>query len=166
MKIELKPLSESDGKDICEMIQEIGLGENGFTSNFSDSSFQEFRNSLPRLAEISKGINLPEGYVPQTIYWLYIDGHPVAYGKLRHELNDKLLVYGGHIGYMVRPGERGKGYGKLFLSELLKAARTKGIDNVLVTCDADNARSRSVVERNNGVLEEINNGICRYWIRT
>lgn len=164
MKIELRPLSETDGQDIFEMIQEIGLGENGFTTNFPESSYEDFKSSLPGLIEISHGNHLPDGYVPQTIYWMFIDDRPVGYGKLRHRLNEKLLKYGGHVGYIVRPSERGKGYGILFLRELMKAAKLIGIQKLLITCDEDNMRSRRVVERNSGKLEEIENGICRYWI--
>lgn len=165
MKIELIELSESDDQSVYEMLKEIGPGENGFTTNFPDFNYEQFRNSLTRLVEISKGLNLSEGYVPQTIYWLYINDRPVAYGKMRHKLNQKLLEHGGHIGYMVRPSERGKGYGKLFLAELLKAAKQMGIEEILVTCDDTNSRSRKVIERNNGLLEEIKNGICKYWIK-
>ncbi len=164
MKINLKELSELDDQEIFGMIQEIGLGENGFTTNFPESSFVEFKCSLPGLVEKSMGINLPDGYVRQTIYWLYIDDCPVAYGKLRHELNDRLLQYGGHVGYIVRPSERGKGYGKIFLAELVREANRLGIIRLLITCDDTNSRSRRVVESNNGKLEDIRAGICRYWI--
>lgn len=164
MKIEIKALTESDDQYIFEMIKEMGLGENGFTTDFAEHDYEEFKNCLSRQVEISKGINLPEGYVPQTIYWMYINDRPVAYGKLRHKLNDKLLEYGGHVGYIVRPSERGKGYGKLFLSELIKSAKSIGIGKLLITCDETNLRSRRVIESNNGVLEKINNGVCKYWI--
>ncbi|MHA6484110.1 GNAT family N-acetyltransferase [Paenibacillus sp. strain BS8-2] len=166
MKIELIALSENDDIEMYEMIKEIGLGENGFTTNFQDNNFEEFKASLPRLVEISKGINLSEGYVPQTIFWMIVNDRPVAYGKLRHRLNDRLQEYGGHIGYIVRPSERGKGYGKIFLSELIKVSREIGIVELLITCDETNIRSRKVVESNNGKLERINKGICKYWINT
>ncbi len=165
LKIELKALSETDDRDIFEMIHEIGLGENGFTTNFPEHDFNQFKASLPRLVEISAGINLPEGYVPQTIYWMYIDDYPVAYGKLRHRLNERLAEYGGHIGYIVRPSERGKGFGKLFLSELVKKAKDFGIEKLLLTCDEENIKSRKVIECNSGTLEGINKGICKYWIQ-
>lgn len=164
MKINLKELSVNDGIDIFEMIREIGLGENGFTTNFPDSSFEDFKSCLPDLVDKSKGINLSEGYVPQTIYWLYVNEKPVAYGKLRHYLNEKLLQYGGHVGYIVRPSERGNGFGTLFLGELIKVAESKEIRRLLITCDEDNIPSRKVIERNGGKLDTVNNGICRYWI--
>ncbi|WP_230202550.1 GNAT family N-acetyltransferase [Paenibacillus ihumii] len=117
------------------------------------------------MVQISEGIELPEGYVPQTIYWLYVDGKPVAYGKLRHQLNEKLRVYGGHVGYIVRPTERGKGYGKLFLSEMIKQAKKLEIEQLLITCNEDNVPSRKVIESNHGQLESVTDGICRYWIK-
>ena len=80
------------------------------------------------------------------MFWLIIDGRPVGVGKLRHYLNDSLMTVGGHIGYSIRPTERGKGYGNLILKELLKKAREKGIADVLVTCREDNIRSRKVIE--------------------
>lgn len=166
MKVELKALSENDDIEIYEMIKEMGLGENGFTSIFPECDFEEFKASLPRLVELSKGINLSEGYVPQTIFWMIVNDKPVAYGKLRHRLNDQLQEYGGHIGYIVRPSERGKGYGKTFLAELIKVARDIGIVELIITCDETNLRSRKVVESNKGNLEKINNGICKYLIHT
>lgn len=51
MKIELKALSITDDKEIYEMIKEIGLGENGFTTNFPESSFEDFKQTLQRLIE-------------------------------------------------------------------------------------------------------------------
>ncbi len=164
MNINLKKLSESDGHDVYEMIKEIGEGENGFINNFPLSGFEDFRNSLPRYVEISQGINLPEGYVPQTIYWLNVNESPVAYGKLRHRLNEKLLLHGGHVGFTVRPTERGKGYGKMILAEIKKEARNMGIDRLLLTCNETNTRSRKVIESNNGKLEDIKDGSCSYWI--
>lgn len=146
------------------MILEIGLGENGFTNSFPTNSFEEFKSSLARLVEVAKGINLIEGYVPQTVYWLYANDRPVAFGKLRHHLNEKLQEYGGHVGYIVRPSERGKGYGKLFLAEVVKAAKNNQIDELLITIDEDNQRSRRVIEGNNGQMTEIKNGVCKYWI--
>lgn len=75
----------------------------------------------------------------------------MGYGKLRHHLNEKLRQYGGHIGYIIRPTERGKVYGTILLSKLLSEARNKMIPEVLITCDEDNARSRRVSESNNKI---------------
>jgi len=39
-----------------------------------------------------------------------------------------------------------------------------GITQILVTCDQSNAASRRVIEANGGVLENVLDGECRYWI--
>jgi predicted acetyltransferase len=41
-----------------------------------------------------------------------------------------------------------------------------GLDNLLLTCDADNTGSRRAIERNGGVLENEVDGLRRYWVGT
>jgi len=164
LNIELIELKPNERLDIFEMIVEIGHGENGFMNSLYSESVEGFQELITRNYEISRSVNLPEGYVPQTLYWLYINGKPVGYGKLRHFLNDKLKEHGGHIGYVIRPTERGKGFGTIILRELLQEASKKGIDSVLLTCNEDNAASRRIIESNSGELNEISQGVCKYWI--
>lgn len=90
--------------------------------------------------------------------------------KLRHTLNPTLEDMGGHIGYSIRPSERGKGYGTLILARTLEHARALGLSRVLLTCDPDNIRSVCVILRNGGVLTSegyspvYGRRISRYWI--
>ena len=73
-------------------------------------------------------------------------------------LQDKLLVaealrdFGGHVGYGVRPSERGKGYATRMLVMALDKARQLGLKRVLITCDKDNLASARVIQKNGGVL--------------
>ena len=164
MEIKLKELTRDDGQDVYEMMQEIGPGENGYHNNGYGLSFDEFQEYLSDNVDMSKGIGLNPEYVPQTIYWLYIDKRPVGIGKLRHYLNDKLRERGGHIAYIIHPSKREKGYGKILLNELLKKAQDMDIEEVLLSCDDDNYASRKVIEANEGKLEEINDGECKYWV--
>ncbi|MEN6357753.1 MAG: GNAT family N-acetyltransferase [Armatimonadota bacterium] len=166
MIAELKELTLSDGPDIFEMLREIGPGENGFVNSGHDIEYADFPAYLKRQDDFAKGVGIDLTiYVPQTMHWLFVDGRPVGVGKLRHYLNDNLRKLGGHIGYAIRPSERGKGYGTLILREMLIKAREKGIEEALVTCSENNIRSRKVIERNGGKLEDIIDGGCRYWIR-
>lgn len=164
MLIELMEASLSDGRDIFEMIMEIGPGENGFVNNGFDLAYSEFPDFIRDRIALSKGYNLLPNYVPQTNYWLLIDSYPVGVGKLRHSLNDQLRKSGGHIGYSIRPSERGKGFGKIFLAELLKKAADLRIDKVMLTCEPNNVASRKVIEANKGILSGIGDGKCNYWI--
>ena len=148
MNVELRALSTSDGREIFDMIKEVGPGENGYSSVGHDVERDVFSDFLAERVEMSTEAAMKSGRVPETIYWLYVDGRPVGIGKLRDYLNDFLRGWGGHIGYTIRPSERGKGYGNIILRELLKEARRKGIEEVLILCNVTNAASRRVIEAN------------------
>lgn len=165
MQIELKECSLEDGNDILEMIREIGPGENGFMNDGYNMSDSDFKNYLIRSINSSRGIGLEPARVPQTKFWLVVNGRPVGMGKLRHYLNDNLRKIGGHIGYCIRPAERGKGLGIVLLCEILKKARELNIPRALITCDETNVASRRVIESNGGKLERAEADECYYWIK-
>jgi predicted acetyltransferase len=166
MKVILQELKPQVTQVLFDMILEIDAGENGFVNSLKANDHDEFMKLLIKNYEYSKGINLPNNIVPQTIYWLYIDNKPVGYGKLRDYLNDQLKDHGGHIGYTIRPSERAKGYGKFILRELIKEAKLKNIEEVLLTCNESNIPSRRVIEHNKGQLIQNLNGRCKYIIKT
>ena len=111
-----------------------------------------------------------EGLVPASLYFL-IDENMRIYGALhiRHELNDYLLNYGGHIGYGIRPCERKNGYATKMLSLSLSIVKGLGIKKALVTCDKNNIASAKTIIDNNGMLEneviESERVTQRYWIK-
>lgn len=129
-----------------------------------------FDDYVEQLHNYSKGIDLPEGYVPATEFWIIVDNEYAGRLHIRHHLNDYLLAFGGHIGYGIRPSLRGKGIGTEALRLGLIEARNLGLERVLVTCDDDNLGSIKIIERNGGVLENIvptGEGLPekrRYWI--
>lgn len=165
MTVELKELSMQDGKEIFDMIKEIGPGENGFINYGFNMKYEQFSNYLQGNIDMSRGVNLSLRYVPQTTYWLYIDGSPVGIGKIRAYLNAELRREGGHIGYTIRPSKRGRGYGKLMLRELLCKAKERNMKEVLITCYVNNTPSRRIIEGNGGILNDIVEGKCRYWVK-
>ncbi|MED4162879.1 GNAT family N-acetyltransferase, partial [Halalkalibacterium halodurans] len=76
----------------------------------------------------------------------------------------------GHIGYGIRPSERGKGYATLMLKLGLEKAAALGLEKVLITCDKENLPSARTIQRNVGVLDsevvdERGIAIQRYWIK-
>jgi predicted acetyltransferase len=108
----------------------------------------------------------PEGWVPATELW-WVDGDEfLGRVAIRHRLTPMLLEVGGHIGYDVRPSARRRGHATEMLRQALGIARGLGIDPALVTCDADNIGSKTVIERNGGVLEDERDGKLRFWIST
>ena len=107
--------------------------------------------SAQRLADTSTPA--PEGRVHNDLYWITDTGEVVGFMSFRHELNDWLHQYGGHIGYSVRPTRRRRGYARAGLALVLERARELGLDRVLVTCDDDNVGSYRTIEGAGGVLE-------------
>ncbi len=110
------------------------------------------------------------GRVPNTDFWLVVNGEFVGRLNLRYELDQDLFIFGGHIGYEVRPSRRRQGYGTLMLHLGLEKAKAARIYRVLVTCDENNIGSKKIIEHNGGQFE---NAIhidgsavkkLRYWI--
>lgn len=97
-----------------------------------------------------------KGLVPATLYFLTDDTGRI-YGAihLRHELNDSLRMFGGHIGYGIRPAERRKGYATLQLKLLIDEMRTMGYKEAMVTCDIENVGSAKTIEKNGGIMTSI-----------
>ena len=117
-----------------------------------------------RLLDHEAGRHVPEERVPCTSRWGLRDGQIVGVVSLRHELNDLLLEWGGHIGYAVRVSARRQGVASRMLRLILDEATHLGINPVLVTCDEDNLGSQRTIERSGGVYEDSREGKRRYWI--
>lgn len=115
----------------------------------------DFSSYITKHDNWSKGIDLPEGYVAQTTYWLVEADLFIGEVRIRHKLNDALRNVGGHIGYDIRPTQRRKGYGKLILSLGLQKAKELGIDSILITCDVNNIGSNKIIKANGGKLDSV-----------
>jgi len=97
------------------------------------------------------------------------DNKIVGIIDLRHHINHPILsVWGGHMGYTVRPSEQRKGYAKEMLKQNLENCRTKGLDKILIVCNSDNIASEKTIIANGGILEkEIlvdSHTMKRFWV--
>lgn len=116
------------------------------------------------------GSNPSPGHVPASTFFCLDEERNILVGavSIRHDLNERLLLDGGHIGDGVRPSERRKGVATQMITLALQECRRLGINRVLLVCDKDNIGSARSIIKNGGVLEnEVMSGdtmVQRYWI--
>ena len=90
--------------------------------------------------------------------------------NIRWNLSEKMLEFGGHIGYGIRPTERRKGYNKIQLYLVLLEAQKLNVDKVMIDCSVDNLGSDKTIKALGGILErceldESDNTMTNvYWI--
>lgn len=163
--VELKPDFEAAFSDYLEAVRAEGE-DNRWLADYQGQPFAEVAEKLKCW---KTGKKLPDDWVPASTFFLMYAGKFIGQASIRHELNDFLLRIGGHIGYYIRADERGKGYGSLILGLALAKARRIGLKRVLITCDEGNTASQKIIEKNGGLLENVEpteNGPPkrRYWI--
>lgn len=167
MTITLRPPAKYDASTVTALLDALtaaGSDTDGFW-NSADTFI--YANWLAACREAAHGRGLPEGFVPYVQYVMFADdGQAVGFLNLRLQLNDFLREIGGHIGYCVHPAQRGKGYAKQALRQAISESRRHGIGRLLVTCRSSNPASRRVILANGGTLEDIRNGMERYWIES
>ena len=155
----------ADKETILEMMAELEQSQSAHDGGFWDAENFIYEEWLESNQNHEMGINLPEGWVPDIQLVAFSrDRQAVGFLNLRLRLRDFLLEEGGHIGYSIRPSERGKGYAKESLQQGLQIAKEKNIKRALVTCSTENPASRAVTLANGGELEDVRNGTERYWI--
>ena len=141
---------------------QLGVSTYGMTDPRSCDIFEKYDNYRQER-------NLKPNRVGADYYWLVDDERDYFIGEItiRHRLTDELFLRGGHIGYVIRSEEWGKGYGTLMLKLALEKARELGLEKVLITCNDDNLASARVMEKNGCILEntlEVNGRpVRRYW---
>ena len=163
--MELRRPSLEFQEAILEMMAEFEQAQSPHDGGFWETEAFSYEEWLDGNQNQEIGINLPEGWVPAIQLVAFSEkGQAVGFLNLRLCLNDYLLEEGGHIGYSIRPSERGKGYAKEALRQGLQVAKQKNIKKALVTCSVENPASRAVIVENGGAFEDVRNGVERYWI--
>lgn len=131
-------------------------------------SVQEWINTI-KLHQCAE--TCPKDRAPSKIYIAVreSDNRVVGVIDLRYHINTPVLsTWGGHMGYYVRPNERGRGYAKEMVRQNLQNFKDLNIRKILITCDEDNIASEKTILANGGVFEkcvEVNGCIIkRFWI--
>ena len=161
----LRRPSQADKEAILEMMDEFEREHSAHDGGFWNADNFIYEEWLEENLQAEAGLNIPENWVPAIqLVSFDVAGQALGFLNLRLRLNDYLLEKGGHIGYSIRPSERGKGYAKEALCQGLQVAKEKNIKRALVTCSTENPASRAVILANGGQFEDVRNGTERYWI--
>ena len=129
----------------------------------------DFKKYVNTLLDASKGIGMGYLQVPHSSFWLIDENQNIlATSNLRHTLNEKLWVIGGHIGYGVAPFARRKGCATKILELTLLEAKKLEIEKTLITCNKSNIGSAKSILKNGGEFWKeapMKNRITQYyWI--
>jgi predicted acetyltransferase len=168
MEMLVRPLTLDDEREALQAHAELAEGD--FPFLLDDTPGQSWGHYVARLEEVRQGIDLAPDRVAATFLVGVVDDQIVGRVSIRHELNDFLASYGGHIGYAVRPACRRRGYATALLRHGLTVTRSLGISRALVVCDVGNEASEKAIIRSGGELEnvvEMPDGAgkrARYWI--
>ena len=104
--------------------------------------------------DMKEGRNLGS-LVPCTNFWIIYKDEYCGRMSIRHELNEFLRSFGGHIGYEVKASARKKGIATKALSLALDYCRdVLHLHDLLLTCADDNIGSIKTIEKNGGILIE------------
>ena len=146
----LIPLWEADEQRAYDLQMSFRPEENGFINSAYGLSRQAFSGYVQLRKRNSQGLDLLEGYVPDTVYVLENDeGDYVGIVNLRHCLNEALRQGAGHIGYGIRPEYRGRGYATAALALALEEARKiVPEEEIYLSVHKDNPASLKVQLRN------------------
>ena len=103
--------------------------------------------------------NIVNKYLNNNNVITYIDGCPsrtfllirkndnriIGTLNIRLSLNEKLLKFGGHIGYGIRPSERGKGYSKINLYLGLVKTKEFNLNKIMINTEVNNIQSNKTL---------------------
>jgi predicted acetyltransferase len=166
--LKLRPLRLTDEAEF--RAAHAVMESDGYPFGLAIKPDMDWETYVKALEGYRSGINLPVRLVPSTFLVADVDGEIVGRASIRHQLNDWLKNYGGHIGYCVLPGHRRRGYATEILRQALIVVRSLGVDRVLVVCDDDNLGSATVIEACGGKLGQVlpppinsRAGVRHYW---
>lgn len=125
-------------------------------------SFDEVLDGLSYEACLEKSLKLENkeytnsiNKCPRKTFFLIRkhDNKLIGMISIRYDLTEELLQFVGHIGYGIRPTERGKGYNKINLYLGLIEAQKLGLPRVMLGCSVSNTPSDKTIQALGGILE-------------
>ena len=161
----LKKANPEDLEKEWLFVQEMPEDENGLTNAWHGVSREDFENeALPSMLKFAEGRELPEGYVPETFFFLWRDDEIVGQFRIRHYLCESLRTGAGHIGYFIAKPFRGQGLGTEGLRLTLEEAHSiVPEEEIYLRVNLDNPASLHVMLNNGGRV--VSQDEAHYFVR-
>ncbi len=166
-----KPSMRHENRAMAYREEFLAFGEEKIQGACGLLDYTDYQDWLAQVARASDAATSPWGVAATTYFSVHRgSGRIIGTIQLRHTLSEEMKQGGGHVGYSVRPTERGKGYAKQQLALVLREAGRLGLTRVMVSCEKRNAASAAVIRSCGGVLywegfSEIFRTIIQiYWI--
>lgn len=151
----LKKINRQDIEKEFTFVRDMPEDENGLTNRWHGVSYEDFKGRvLEEMIGLSRGENLPEGYVPETILFLWDGDVIVGQFRIRHYLCESLRIGGGHIGYFIKKEFRNRGYGSKGLALALQRAWAIVPEReIYLRVRKNNPASLKVMQHNGGYIK-------------
>ena len=151
--MKLVKIWESNLEKAYELQSSFPQEETGFCNSAYGYTIEQFAEYVENCRMHSMGLNLKEGFVPDTIFVLMDDNENyVGICNLRHYLNEFLANGPGHIGMGISSKYRRKGYATKGLALVLKEAKKIGIEEAYLSCLKTNIGSFRAQQKNGAVI--------------
>lgn len=164
MKIWLKELDKTDGKEFYDVLMELTDIENVYARPVPEKfGYDDFSCFLESRVRMANNDNLPKNIIPTNTYWVMDDNDIIGYATLKHYAD--LDNPGGHTGLVLLPSYQNKGIGSIVAYKLeMIALNEMGIDNLIYTSKNENIQSQKSIEKIGGNLVHIKNGYHFYQV--
>ena len=160
----LKEINFDDIEKEYLFVRDIPFDENGFTNQWHGCTREEFDEVVRKRIAYSKGEDLPEGYVPESFFYLWKEDAIVGEFRIRHFLCESLIEGAGHIGCFIGKDYRGKGYATEGLRLTLELARKiVPEEEIYLRVNKDNPASLKVMLKNGGRIDHEDE--TKYYVR-
>lgn len=170
MSLQILPSAPELYPSYASFIEELRLNGDKMWEGYLPKVGESPKDFIKRLHHAEN--QAEPGMVTESTYWGVRAGEVVGRISLRHQLNDNLKVFGGNIGYEVRPSARRQGVATQMLAQLLRTTRAKSMGKLLLTCAPNNQASIKTILNNGGrfeksaYVEKWSRETHYYWIET
>ena len=146
---------EQQAKDYIREFQECGSSINGcagLDEYLKEGSYAEW---VERVMDDLDMAGATMGKVPSFTYFYVNDGGDRMVGmvNIRLSLQGFWQMEGGHVGFSIRPAERGKHHATNLLREALGLCKLLGLDEAVLSCARSNAACARGIQNCGGILE-------------